>query len=55
VVLHAHSEMTVRISGRERLRVEVEDTNPVIPTQRGYGIESSTGRGLALPGHWRTG
>ncbi len=48
VVLHAHSEMTVRISCGERLRVEVEDTSPVIPTQRGYGIESSTGRGLAL-------
>jgi hypothetical protein len=36
------------VSRGERLRVEVEDTDPVIRTQRGYGIESSTGRGLAL-------
>lgn len=48
-LLHAHTEMTVRISCDDQLlRVEVEDRSPVIPVQRGYGPESSTGRGLAL-------
>lgn len=48
-LLHAHSAMTVRISCDDQaLRVEVEDRSPVIPAQRGYGPESSTGRGLAL-------
>jgi anti-sigma regulatory factor (Ser/Thr protein kinase) len=48
-VLHAHTEMTVRIScGDQLLRVEVEDSSSSIPAQRGYGAESTTGRGLAL-------
>jgi len=48
-LLHAHTEMTVRISCDDQLlHVEVEDNSPVVPTQRGYGTESSTGRGLGL-------
>jgi len=48
-LLHAHTEMTVRISCDDKLlRVEVEDSSPVVPVPRGYGPESSTGRGLGL-------
>ena len=49
-VLHAHTELTVRIlCGSDDLRVEVEDASAAVPAQRTYyGTEASTGRGLAL-------
>ncbi len=48
-VLHAHTEMTVRIRCDDQvLRVEVEDSSQLVPAQRAYGAESSTGRGLGL-------
>lgn len=49
-VLHAHTEMTVRIRcGPRDIRFEVEDSNPAGPAPRTYyGTEASTGRGLAL-------
>jgi PAS domain S-box-containing protein len=49
-VLHAHTDMTVRIlCGSDNLRVEVEDTSAAVPAQRTYyGTQASTGRGLAL-------
>jgi len=48
-LLHAHTEMTVRISCDEQLlHVEVEDKSPAVPVARDYGREASTGRGLAL-------
>lgn len=48
-VLHAHSEMIVRIRcGPDALRVEVEDASQTIPQQRAHGRTSTTGRGLAL-------
>lgn len=48
-LLHAHSSMEVRIRcGAGELRVEVRDDSAVVPQQRSYGSQSSTGRGLAL-------
>lgn len=48
-VLHTRADFVVRVHCTpDELRVEVEDTSPVIPAQRGYGAEASTGRGLAL-------
>lgn len=49
VVLHAHTgfELTVRISD-DHVRVEVADRNPLLPQQRRYDDEATTGRGMAL-------
>lgn len=49
VVLHAHTtfELTVRLAA-DHVRVEVLDRNPVLPRQRGYDDEATTGRGMTL-------
>lgn len=48
-VLHAHTgaELSIRLEP-ELLRVEVRDFNPVVPVQRSYGEQATTGRGMAL-------
>lgn len=47
--LHAHTatELTIRLEA-DLLRVEVRDFNPVVPVQRNYGEQATTGRGMAL-------
>ena len=48
-VLHARTEITVEVSRiGDRVRVVVLDLSPVIPRQRSYGVDSTTGRGLRL-------
>lgn len=49
-VLHAHTELTVRVAVRpDLLEVEVSDGNPALPLQRrGQDTEATTGRGLEL-------
>lgn len=48
-VLHAHTELQVTVVvTADQLRVEVADHNPAMPTQRGYGQQATTGRGMAL-------
>lgn len=48
-VLHAHTELHLRARcDGKQIRVEVEDFNPRLPTPHEYGLESSTGRGMAL-------
>lgn len=48
-VIHAHTEFTVTIvwSG-DLLRVAVQDGSLKLPRQRGYAVDATTGRGLAL-------
>ena len=48
-VLHAHTDcwLTVAVSAGT-VRVEVRDASPVLPVQRDYSEQASTGRGLAL-------
>src|SRR5438094_10607072 len=48
-VLHARTafELRVRIDNR-RLRVEIRDDNPALPTLKDYVAESITGRGLHM-------
>jgi anti-sigma regulatory factor (Ser/Thr protein kinase) len=48
VVLHAHTPLELRISCGTELRVEVADECPAWPTQRGYGEQATTGRGMGL-------
>lgn len=48
VVLHAHSPLLLRATCGSELRVEVWDESPVWPTQRGYGEQATTGRGMGL-------
>ena len=46
-LLHARTPMTLTLSHRaDVLRIEVLDGSPVIPAQRHYSAESTTGRGL---------
>lgn len=48
-VLHAHTTLILMIHcGPEGLRVDVADSNPALPSQRQYGAEASTGRGMSL-------
>ena len=48
-VLHAHTAMELTITiADDRLRVEVRDFSPVLPVQRSYPGEATTGRGMAL-------
>jgi PAS domain S-box-containing protein len=47
-VLHAHTAIDVTVEVGERVRVEVRDRNPALPTRRHYDPQSTTGRGLAL-------
>ncbi len=48
-VLHAHTTVTItaRCDAHE-LRVDVRDANPTLPSQRHYGEQATTGRGMAL-------
>jgi PAS domain S-box-containing protein len=49
-VLHARTDVEVAAAllADGALRVEVTDRNPQLPTQRGYGEQATTGRGLQL-------
>ncbi len=47
-LLHAHTDMVVTIEVHEAVRVSVRDFNPTPPLQRHYGVQATTGRGLAL-------
>jgi PAS domain S-box-containing protein len=48
-VLHAHtaSEVTITVA-EDHVRVEVRDLSPVLPVQRHYSEQATTGRGMAL-------
>ena len=49
VVLHAKTDYTVTITRTNgTIRVRVSDLNSVLPRQRHYGPESTTGRGILL-------
>ncbi|MDF2968138.1 MAG: putative sensor protein [Nocardioidaceae bacterium] len=48
-VLHAHTSIEVTIEpGRDRVRVEVRDYEPTLPTPRAYDPRETTGRGMSL-------
>ena len=49
-VLHAHTDFEVSAALLDDgvLRVEVTDRNPLLPAQRGYGEQATTGRGMQL-------
>lgn len=49
-VLHAHTDLVVSVHLREHeVEVQVQDSNPVMPQQRGVAdVEATTGRGLDL-------
>lgn len=49
VLLHAHTETEISIEvGRDAARVDVRDTEPTLPSPRGYHDDALTGRGLHL-------
>lgn len=48
-VLHARSDIRIfLIREFDELKVKVCDRSPVVPRPRRFGVESATGRGLAL-------
>ncbi|MCU1593857.1 MAG: putative sensor protein [Frankiales bacterium] len=48
-VLHARTDFVVEVAREgERVRVSVADSSPVLPRQRDYGIDATTGRGVRL-------
>ena len=48
-VLHAHTPIEVTIEpGLDRVRVEVRDYEPALPTPRAYDPRETTGRGMSL-------
>ncbi len=48
-LLHAHTASVVTISvAEDHVRVEVRDFTPVLPVQRDYSEQATTGRGMAL-------
>ncbi len=48
-VLHAHTEVELAVvAGRDAIRIEVRDDNPVLPAARSYDDHATTGRGLEL-------
>ncbi|MBX9245351.1 SpoIIE family protein phosphatase [Actinotalea ferrariae] len=47
-VLHAHTDVDVVVAVGAEVRVEVRDTSPALPEQRGQDTHATTGRGLAL-------
>jgi anti-sigma regulatory factor (Ser/Thr protein kinase) len=48
-VLHAGTVFTVAMSlSDDLLRLEVADGSPELPASRGYGLDATTGRGLAV-------
>jgi PAS domain S-box-containing protein len=47
--LHAHTDIEVRVELQpDRVRVEVRDSNPLVPVARDYEDEATTGRGMGL-------
>ena len=47
--LHAHTDIDIRLTALcDRLYVEVRDWNRALPEQRSYGVDATTGRGMAL-------
>ncbi|ABS01612.1 ATP-binding protein [Kineococcus radiotolerans] len=47
--LHARTDVEVDVEVHpEHVRVEVRDSNPSLPSQRHYGEQATTGRGMAL-------
>lgn len=47
--LHAHTDIDIRLAAlSDRLCVEVRDWNRALPEQRSYGVDATTGRGMAL-------
>jgi len=48
-ILHAHTEIDVLVDVQpDRVFVEVRDHSPVLPVQRDYDDEATTGRGMGL-------
>ena len=48
-VLHAHTEVTLEVElSPGELRVQVSDRSPVLPLQRSYDTQATTGRGMTL-------
>lgn len=48
-VIHAGTTLRVRVrAGEDRIRLEVEDGSAKAPRRKHYGVESGTGRGMAL-------
>jgi PAS domain S-box-containing protein len=49
-VLHAHTdfEVSAALTDDGSLRVDVSDSSPQLPSQRGYGEQATTGRGMQL-------
>jgi PAS domain S-box-containing protein len=47
-VLHAHTDVQVRIEVGQRLRVEVQDGATILPAPRAHDIDSIAGRGLEI-------
>jgi len=48
-VLHARTEYTIRVTrSNGMIRVRVHDLSAVLPRQRHYGTDSTTGRGIRL-------
>ena len=49
--LHAHTDIDIRLAVlSDRVCVEVRDWNCALPEQRSYGVDATTGRGMALVG-----
>ena len=47
--LHAHTDIDIRLAAlSDRLCVEVRDWNCALPEERSYGVDATTGRGMAL-------
>lgn len=47
-VLHARTPITLRVIRGASVRLEIEDTSPVMPSLRTHGATNTTGRGLHL-------
>jgi anti-sigma regulatory factor (Ser/Thr protein kinase) len=48
-VLHAKTEFTIHVTRTDgTVRIRVHDLSTVLPRQRSYGLDSTTGRGIRL-------
>lgn len=48
-MIHARTRLTVAVEPTgDTVRITVRDFSPVLPRQRHYGVEATTGRGLRL-------
>jgi anti-sigma regulatory factor (Ser/Thr protein kinase) len=48
-VLHARTEFMIEVlGGGDMVRISVHDRSPTVPTQRTYGTDATTGRGMRL-------